>query len=115
MQPIDLILVRHGQSEGNIANKSSREGDNKFFTPEFRNRHSRDFRLTDKGIDQAKSAGKWIQANIPMPLDRFYTSDYMRAKETAAYLDLPKNAAQALENNLGAIAKGSMCYFLLFF
>src|SRR3989344_6399855 len=89
MQPVDLILVRHGQSEGNLAIKSSKEGDNKFFTPEFRNRHSRAFRLTDKGIKQAEAAGRWIRDNIPMPLDRFYVSDYIRAKETAAHLNLP--------------------------
>lgn len=89
MLPIDLVLVRHGQSEGNVANKASRDGDNSFFTPEFRNRHSRAFRLTDKGVDQAVSAGEWLRRNVPMPLDRFYVSDYVRAKETAAHLKLP--------------------------
>lgn len=89
MLPIDLILVRHGESEGNVANHASQDGDNRFFTPEFRQRHSRTFRLTDKGITQAKMAGEWLRKNVAMPLDRFYVSDYMRAKETAAYLDLP--------------------------
>ncbi len=90
MLPIDTIFVRHGQSEGNVANKASRKGDNSFFTPEFREKHSRAFRLTDKGIEQAKSAGEWLRKNIQMPLDRFYVSDFIRAKETASYLDLPK-------------------------
>ena len=90
MLPVDIILVRHGQSEGNVANKASRKGDNSFFTPQFRNRHSRAFRLTDKGIRQAKTAGKWLVKNVEMPLDRFYVSDYVRAKETAAYLGLPQ-------------------------
>ncbi|OGM98574.1 MAG: hypothetical protein A2915_01940 [Candidatus Yanofskybacteria bacterium RIFCSPLOWO2_01_FULL_41_34] len=89
MLPIDIILVRHGESEGNVANKASRKGDNRFFTPDFRHKHSRSFRLTDKGIKQAKAAGKWLKNNITMPLDRFYVSDYMRAKETAVYMDLP--------------------------
>lgn len=90
MLPVDIILVRHGKSEGNKAGKASRKGDNSLFTPEFRNRHSRTFRLTNTGIEQAKVAGEWLRQNIPMPLDRFYVSDYMRAKETAGYLDLPK-------------------------
>lgn len=90
MLPIDLILVRHGESEGNLANKASKSGDNNFFTPEFLNRHSRNFRLTDKGSLQAKRAGEWIQKNVPMPFDRFYVSDYIRAKETAYYLYLPE-------------------------
>jgi broad specificity phosphatase PhoE len=90
MLPVELILVRHGQSEGNIANKASRKNDNSFFTPEFRERHSRTFRLTDQGIAQAEAAGEWLRANIPQPFDRFYVSDYIRAKETAARLHLPK-------------------------
>jgi len=53
------------------------------------NKHSRDFRLTDKGIKQAKAAGKWLGSNVGIQLDRYYVSDYIRAKETAAYLDLP--------------------------
>lgn len=89
MVPIDLILVRHGQSEGNVANHASQDGDNCFFTEEHLGRHSRDFRLTDKGIWQAQCAGKWLRANVPMPLDRFYVSDYIRAKETAVELALP--------------------------
>ena len=89
MLPIDLILVRHGQSEGNVANKTSRAGDNHFFTEEFRNRHSRTFRLTDNGIKEAKAAGVWLRENIPMPIDRFYVSDYIRAMETASLLDIP--------------------------
>jgi len=90
--PIDLILVRHGQSEGNVAHKASRRGDNTFFTPTFREKHSRSFRLTDRGVEQAEAAGRWLQANVQQPLDRFYVSDYVRAKETAAHLNLPAAA-----------------------
>lgn len=89
MLPIDLIFIRHGESEGNIANKASRKGDDSLFTPDFRNRHSRDFRLTDKGIKQAKLAGTWLRENGVLPFDRHYVSDYIRAKETAAHLDIP--------------------------
>ena len=89
MLPTDLIFVRHGQSEGNVANKAARHADNSFFTPDFCARHSRDFRLTDKGIRQAEIAGKWMRANVQQPLDRFYVSDYIRAKETAGLLALP--------------------------
>ena len=99
MLPIDIILVRHGQSEGNKANHASQKGDNSFFTPEFRNRHSRSFRLTDKGIKQAQTAGEWLKKNVPMPLDRFYVSDYIRAKETAGHLNL-LNAVWRVEFHL---------------
>jgi NAD+ kinase len=87
--PYELVLVRHGQSEGNEAVARSKKGDLSAYTPEFREKHSSSYRLTDKGIEQAKIAGKWIKENIGEKFDRYYTSEYVRAMETAAYLDLP--------------------------
>ncbi len=89
MLPENVILVRHGESEGNVAVEASKNGDNRHFTEEYRNRHSREFRLTDRGIAQAESAGNWLRQNLTINLDSFYVSDYIRAKETAAYLALP--------------------------
>lgn len=88
--PINLVLVRHGESEGNFANKLSRKGDHSNFTKEFKERHSSLWRLTDKGIEQAKTAGKWLKDNLDFQFDRFYTSEYLRAMETAALLNLPR-------------------------
>lgn len=88
MLPIDTIVIRHGESEGNLANKAGRSGDTSLFTPEFRSRHSRDFRLTDRGIKQAQVAGEWLKRNVGFPIDRFLVSDYIRAKETAYELKL---------------------------
>lgn len=45
--------------------------------------------MTDRGIAQAKIAGEWLRKNVPMLLNRFYVSDCVRARETAAYLGLP--------------------------
>lgn len=88
--PMDLVLVRHGQSEGNAANKLSRRGDNRAFTEEYRKRHSSQWRLTDAGIRQAQAAGAWIREHIGGVFDRYYTSEYLRAMETAALLRLPE-------------------------
>ncbi|MFA6588605.1 MAG: histidine phosphatase family protein [Patescibacteria group bacterium] len=88
MMPKDLILVRHAESEGNLANKLSRAGDHSAFTPEFSQRHSSKWRLTDKGIYQAKSAGEWLASYFPFTFERQYTSEYLRAVETAMYLGL---------------------------
>lgn len=88
MLPIDIIVVRHGESEGNVADKAGRNGDNSLFTPDFRNRHSREFRLTNNGIKQAQAAGVWLRENINFPIDRFLVSDYIRAKETAYELGI---------------------------
>lgn len=88
--PLDLILVRHGQSEGNVAIAKSHAGDNSLFTKEFSARHTATYRLTDVGISQAKAAGDWLKKNLKHPyFDRYLTSEYVRAMETAANLDLP--------------------------
>ncbi|MFH0831220.1 MAG: phosphoglycerate mutase family protein [Parcubacteria group bacterium] len=87
--PIDLVIVRHGESEGNVANRLSRRGDDRHFTLEFLARPSADWRLTLKGIEQAKRAGQWIRENIGQSFDRYYCSEYIRAAETAYYLGLP--------------------------
>jgi NAD+ kinase len=88
--PLELVLVRHGQSEGNLAQARSKKGDLSSYTPEFKAKHSSAYRLTDQGVMQAKAAGEWIKENIGDSFDRYYTSEYVRAMETAALLDLPQ-------------------------
>lgn len=89
--PLDLVIVRHGQSEGNVALKRTRQGDNSHFeNPDFVERHSSQWRLTDTGIEQACGAGEWIRSNLGTSFKRYYTSEYHRAMETAAHLGLPE-------------------------
>jgi broad specificity phosphatase PhoE len=85
--PIDLILVRHGQSEGNLAQHHAKHGDYSYWTEELRKRHTSKYRLTDLGIEQSKITGEWIKENISESFDRYYVSEYLRAKETAAYMN----------------------------
>jgi len=89
--PIDIVLVRHGESEGNIAQAQSKKGDDSLWTQNFSERHTSNYRLTDKGRDQAKEAGDWIKSNISPTFDGYYVSEYVRALETAAMMDF-KNA-----------------------
>jgi NAD+ kinase len=93
--PLDLVLVRHGESEGNLADRMSQAGDDSAWTPEFRARHSSQYRLTDRGREQALIAGAWIRANLGERFDRHLTSEYVRAMETAALLGLPGALWQA--------------------
>lgn len=88
--PVELVLVRHGRSEGNEAREQSKQGDNSPYTPEFRARRNREWRLTDLGIAQAKAAGRWVREQISPTFSRYYTSEYLRARETAGYLGLPR-------------------------
>jgi len=90
MLPIDMFLVRHGESEGNAAKRRSEAGDHSVFTQEFRERHNSSFRLSEKGREQADLAGNYIcHALISPAIDRYYVSSYLRAIETAARLGIP--------------------------
>lgn len=88
--PTDLVFVRHGESEGNVAKRRSEKGDNSVFTPEFMNRHSASFRLTPEGRRQAGKTGDWIRNEFPMGFDRYIVSEYIRAMETASLLNIPR-------------------------
>jgi len=88
--PVDLVFIRHGRSEGNEAREQSKHGDNSAYTERFRARLNRDWRLTDLGIAQAQAAGQWIRKQISPTFSRYYTSEYLRARETAAHLRLPE-------------------------
>lgn len=86
--PLDLILVRHGQSEQNLASHLAKAGDDSLYTKEFRDRHVSQHRLTAKGGKQAELAGDWLRQNSLGRCDRRYVSAYVRAIETAALLKL---------------------------
>src|SRR3989338_3802754 len=100
--PLNLTLIRHGESEGNLAQRASKKGDESLWlSPGFSNRYTSNYRLTSKGRDQAKKSGRWLLANFPelslTPSSgpetnariRYYCSEYIRAQETAANLGLP--------------------------
>jgi NAD+ kinase len=92
-RPLELVFVRHGESEGNIANDAAKAGDTSHFTEEFRARHSSTWDLTPKGEKQAQVAGAWIKKNNNHGVfDAYYASTYRRAKRTAGLLNLPKAA-----------------------
>lgn len=89
MMPLNLALLRHGHSEGNEATHASRRGDDSFYTEEFRKRLPANWRLTEEGRRQAKISGAWIREHLGITFDRFITSEYTRAVETALHLGLP--------------------------
>ncbi|RHY12505.1 hypothetical protein B5M09_004416 [Aphanomyces astaci] len=85
----DLVLVRHGESEGNVAREMSIKGDHSLYSGEFKNRHSCNWRLTDRGREQAEAAGEWLRKEDLAYYDRYLVSEYLRAMETAARFNLP--------------------------
>jgi broad specificity phosphatase PhoE len=86
--PMDLVLVRHGESEGNEAVRRARAGDESLLD-RLRERHSSFWRLTDQGVAQARRSGEWLRDAFPQGFDHHYASEYVRAMETAAWLALP--------------------------
>lgn len=95
--PLDLVLVRHGESEGNLAQAWSKRGDDTaWYNDDFKTRHTSQYRLTSVGRAQSVAAGDFIKENISQSFDKYFTSEYTRALETAANLNLP-NAHWQLE------------------
>ena len=83
MLPKRVVLVRHGESEGNVLIERSKKGDDSLYMGKAMEIHSSQWRLTEKGISQATQAGVWLAAQRGGYFDRCYVSDYARALETA--------------------------------
>ena len=91
--PLDLFLVRHGQSEGNVVLQRSKKPNPPPTPRGYAERDPSNYRLTDKGRAQAERAGRWIRAWMARhgveAFDRYYCSPFVRTRETAARLALP--------------------------
>jgi broad specificity phosphatase PhoE len=82
MRPKKIILIRHGESEGNL-DKSHYE-----ITPDFA------LKLTPKGIGQAEQAGKMIRELIKDEGIYVYLSPFHRARQTFQHI------RAGIENNI---------------
>ena len=98
--PKNLVLVRHGQSEANVALKALKDnGDDSLRKQVYCEKHDSQMRLSNLGIEQAKKSGEWIRKEFPNGFLRYYSSEYIRAQETSAHLSLP-NAEWFTDFNL---------------
>jgi broad specificity phosphatase PhoE len=88
MKPKRIILIRHGQSEGN-ANKSLLET-----KPDYA------LNLTGEGIEQAKQAGKEIKKIIGQETLQVYISPFYRTRQTYQYIQesIKENIVKAFED-----------------
>src|SRR6185437_9435477 len=84
-----LVLVRHGESEGDVRRAAWRRGEMVSATklPEMEE-------VTARGTDQSHRAGVWIQKHIIdayglVAFDGCYVSSALRSEQSAAALDLP--------------------------
>ncbi len=90
MMPVNLFVVRHGESLGNQAKRKSEQGDQSLLE-KLRKTHTAHWPLTDKGVEQAKKAGAFLNEYFNrerITPERMMVSSYARAMETAGHLDV---------------------------
>ena len=79
--PDELVLVRHGESAGNIADSQARDADAERLELSARDA---DVELSDNGEEQARTLGRWAaglaEGDLP---DLVVSSPYRRAADTA--------------------------------
>jgi len=88
-RPTYLVVVRHGESEGNWAHHLEREGQFDAIARLNAERHETNYRLTDYGRWQLAQTGAWLAREYPKGFRRYYCSDTVRGMESAAHLGLP--------------------------
>ncbi len=89
LRPLELVFIRHGESEANVAYQNSKERGGGY-PIDIRNKPNSEMELTSRGIEQAQAAGNWIKKHINAGrFAQYYVSSFKRAQHTAAYLDLP--------------------------
>lgn len=87
--PLDLYVIRHGESEANVIISAGEQGDDSLFTQDNVTVPDRSWRLTAIGRKQADCIGRWLVAQQQL-FDRYLVSPYVRTRETAATMALPK-------------------------
>ncbi len=55
-----IVMVRHGKSEGQDAAERAKNGDLSAFTEAYRNTPSKDWGITEEGVQQTGRAGPWL-------------------------------------------------------
>lgn len=74
--PNTLVLVRHGESEGNVVSKEDLS---------FKDKANHRFSLTEKGREQAIKAGEFLRKNN-FVFDAYFVSTFLRTQETMSLM-----------------------------
>lgn len=93
MMPVNLFVVRHGESIGNLAKRMGEQGDQSLLK-RLIGTHTAQWPLTKKGVAQAQKAGMFLcklSTAQDLTFDRMYVSSFARAMQTAHHLDLPSD------------------------
>jgi broad specificity phosphatase PhoE len=106
MMPRRITVVRHGESESNVASRAFWKGEKVPNEEALMACHTSERRLTKRGVTQARVAGAWLRSlySFESPPGVFYVSSYVRAMETAANLGLSgawRQDMRIMERNWG--------------
>ena len=74
--PLDLYVIRHGESEANVIISAGEQGDNSLYTQDNVTVPDRSWRLTATGRKQADCIGRCRAAAAVRPLPRFAVRAY---------------------------------------
>lgn len=99
--PLDLVFVRHGESEANVIQQEDKAGRKHEHSDAINNRADWKQRLSRLGIEQAQQTKTWIDRNLGgvALFDYGYVSTFLRTRETAGYLGTPRGG-WALEDRI---------------
>ncbi len=86
--PLEIVFVRHGQSEANVVHKLDKDGGDNPHIGTVNRRPDWQQRLSPAGIRQAEKAKAWIDTHLGgvSSFDARYVSPFLRTRETAAYI-----------------------------
>ena len=85
--PKNLIFIRHGYSQANELQQKQNKED---YDEESVTIPDREWRLTERGIKQARAIGTIFKEGRLAQIDAFFVSPYRRTIETAANLGIDK-------------------------
>jgi broad specificity phosphatase PhoE len=83
-----LVVIRHGQSIGNIARDESfkRSNDSFYFDPNFMDLNPDHWELTELGKEQSKKAGEFLRQVLLLNPGEYISSNTARTRQTAGYV-----------------------------
>ncbi len=92
-QAMDILLVRHGESEGNLAGRMQGHAE---------------YPLTERGVSQARALGTWLRER-QIGWEVAYTSPLGRARQTAEILtEVTGGTAAVVEADLAEVRAGRL-------
>jgi len=80
---MELLLVRHGESTGNVARERAVQAGAEVIDVGARDA---DVPLSELGVRQSRALGSWLAARPDLRVDGLWSSPYARARQTATHL-----------------------------